>query len=191
MSDRISNLKLDWVAGDGGPLIVMEEALLDFWEGSDAPSDGREVIAEFRWGLDVATDYDKACDVNDFAGVIEMNGGHAFVLSTNGDAMATWLPNFEGFAGAFVEWGYADDERDLVEEASCLIKESAFLETHEFNVHSSPCVLCVAAERGREDTYPRQSFDLIPGKYLVRSGVRTTEQTSVVCHAFHLEGQSL
>lgn len=170
---------------------MMEEAILDFWEGSDEPSGGRVVNAESRWGLDVATDYDKACDVNDFAGVIEVDRGRAFVLSTNGDAMATWLPNFEGFAGAFVEWGYADNERDLVEEASCLIRESAFSETHEFNIHSGPCVLFVAAERGREDIYPRQTFDLTPGKYVVRTGVRTTEQTSVVCHVFHLEGQSL
>ena len=158
MSATYSELKFDWVTGDGGPLIMMEEAVLDFWEGSDAPSGGRVVNAESRWGLDVATDYDKACDVNDLAGAIDINRGRAFVLSTNGDAMATWVPNFEGFAGAFVEWGYADNENDLVEEARHLIQESTFSETLEFHVHSSRCVLFVAAERGREDTYPKAEF---------------------------------
>ena len=180
-----------WVAGDGAPLIVMEEMLLDCWEGSDAPSGGRIVEAQSRWGLDVATDYDLACDVREIAGVIDMSRGKAFVLSTNGDCMATWLPGFVGFAGALVEWDYADAEDELVEESKALIHLGEFSQAVEFSVNSSPLVLFVAAERGHEDAYARQVFDLAPGCYRVRSGRRVTDKTAVVCHLFELKAESI
>jgi hypothetical protein len=186
-----SPFQFQWITGDGGPLIMMEADLLHFWEGSDAPSGGRVVEAASRWGLDVATDYDKACDVNDWAGVININNGVAFVLSTSGDSMATWLPKFMGFEGAVIEWDYADVENELVEEAKTLIGNEAFSQSVEFEVKSSPLVLFVAAESGREPIYERQIFDVELGKYTVKSGVRVTDKTSVVCHLFQLQGWNL
>ncbi|PYT01346.1 MAG: hypothetical protein DMF63_00395 [Acidobacteria bacterium] len=182
-----SSFQYRWVTGDGGPLITMESRLLTFWEGSDAPSDGRVVEAEFRWGLDVATDYDKACDVNDLAGVIDINNGTAFVLSTE-NSMATWLPEFMGFDGAIIEWDYADGESELIEEASILVAEGAFSRSVKYEVSSSPLVLFVAAEGGQESGYKRQTFEVGVGNYTVKSGRRVTDRTSVVCHLFQLQG---
>ena len=73
------SFKFIWVSGDGGPLILMEQKYLINWEGCDAPSNGRVVEANSCWGLDVATDYDLACDIEDYLGLINVGKGkHLF-----------------------------------------------------------------------------------------------------------------
>lgn len=173
----------EWVSGDGGPLLLLEKALLPKWEGSDEPSNGRVVQAEHRWGLDVATDYDKACDVSDWAGVIDVEGGSGFVFSTSNHS-ATWLPEIDGENGALIEWGFADSEAQLIEEARFSVASGDFVSRLKFEVNSTPSIVFVAAERGDESIYKRIEFDIEPGKYEVETCVRESDKTLVVCHVF-------
>jgi hypothetical protein len=81
MYDRAAQKKREWVTCDGGPLLLIPEPLLTFWEGSSPPSGGRVVAATFRSNPDgPATDYDRACDVSGL-GVIPVGPGHALVLN--------------------------------------------------------------------------------------------------------------
>ena len=189
MTPDQQTLKLQWVSGDGGPLILMEERLLPYWEGSDAPSNGRIVEAESRWGLNVATDYDLACDVQGWAGVIRVHDGNALVLSASGDAMATWVSEFEGVEGVVVEWEYADSEEGLIAAVKELLGAGESSATNEMYIKESPIVLFVAAERGDEDMYGRQAIHIPTGKYSVTTARRATETTSVVCHIFRSQEQ--
>ena len=179
-----------WVTGDGGPIILMEKVLLPYWEGSNAPSNGRVVKAESRWGLDVATDYDLACDIDDWSGVINVVNGSAFVLGTSGDNMATWVPDFAP-NGALVEWGYADREDELIEAARNFVDRAEFSSCVEFVVRSSPLVLFMAVESGDDPTYDRIEFEIEMGKYNVSSGLRETEKSLVICHSFDLQDGKL
>ncbi len=165
----------------------MEQRLLAYWEGSDAPSNGRIVEAESRWGLDVATDYDLACDVKDWAGSIRVQDGNALVISTDGGAAGTWISGIEGAPGALVEWGYADSDEDIIEAARELISTGELAIINEFDVATDASVLFVAAERGFDDRYKRLSINLPAGKYMVMSGQRSTETISTVCHVFKLQ----
>lgn len=178
-----------WITGDGGPIILMEEALLPFWEGSNEPSNGRIVEAEFRWGLDVATDYDRACDINNWAGVVDVADGFALVLGTSGDT-ATWVPDLVS-EGALVEWVCADSENELLEEARNFAEAAVFEEVLKFDIRSSPLVLFMAVEHGSQPIYGRLAFDIVPGKYSVKSGMRKTEKTSVICHLFGLQDEEI
>ncbi len=166
----IQELTKNWVTGDGGPLILMEQSLLPFWEGADKPSKGRTVEAKFRWGLDVATDYDRACDVRDWAGVIDVGPGRAFVLSTNGDAIATWLPRTEVHDGMVIEWEYADSEDQLISEGYRWLQNGSVDLVSSYQIESSPLVLFVSAEAGGDTIYARQIFEIELGSYEVESG---------------------
>ncbi len=90
-----------WVEPAGGPLIAVPEAGLPSWLGGDGP------------GAD--TDYDRACDVGGFAGLVPVGDAIALVLGDAPDA-TTFLPEH----GLFVRWCAADSEEELlggVEEA--------------------------------------------------------------------------
>ena len=69
---------LTWLGTDFGPLLLVPGEHLSSWEGIDPPSSGRWVEARFRWHdpNDPATDYDRACDVEDYLGLIEIGTGN-------------------------------------------------------------------------------------------------------------------
>ena len=83
---------------DGGPLIIVPQAAIESWEGSDAPSGRRKVDAVFRWrDPDApACDYDRACDVDpENAGALDIGGSWGIVIGTAAAQSAQWLPGSE------------------------------------------------------------------------------------------------
>ncbi|MGQ0541785.1 MAG: Imm21 family immunity protein [Blastocatellia bacterium] len=179
-------LSQTWITCDGGPLIVMEKRLLPFWEGSEAPSNGRIVDAESRWGLDIATDYDRACDINAWSGVITVGDGFGLVVSIVGHA-TSWIPSVGKSGGDLVEWGFADSELDVLKEHEILATLADVSTAELFDVKSSPVVLFAATESGLEPLYERLEFDLIPGKYRIFSRESKNEKTYIIGHQFKVE----
>lgn len=176
-------LKFQWTSSDGGPLLLIEEKSLLNWEGSDAPSNGRVVEANFRWGLEVATDYDRTCDVEDWLGLINVGEGKAIVLG--GDETATtWLDLIEKREGMLVRWIYADSDEDAVNKAKSLFDELGKEESFEFKVGDSDLILFSAAESGEYKISPRLKFNLESGDYKIFTIEYKDEQTSIICHRF-------
>jgi hypothetical protein len=97
--------ELHWFENDGGPLAVMPRDPAPLWEGGAVPSRGRVVRADFRYDGEVATDYDRACDVNESARVLEAGDGWVLVLGGVVQS-AAWYPMAGGsdFAVISVEW---------------------------------------------------------------------------------------
>ena len=90
-------------ANDGGPMMVVPRSPAPLWEGGEHPSGGRAVDAQFRWAGDgaPATDYDRACDVEEGAALL--TAGPGWVLVLNGElAGAGWLPLGEDPASAAI-----------------------------------------------------------------------------------------
>jgi hypothetical protein len=80
---------------DGGPLLIAPEAALPHWGGSDTPSGGRVVEAQFRWSAPdaPATDYDRACDSSaESAIALDVGPAWGVVLGTAAAQSALWLP---------------------------------------------------------------------------------------------------
>ena len=91
-----------WVSCRAGPHLLLPAELLGAWEGVKKPSFGRIVRAIFRFTMDPAspaTDYDRACDVNDLLGLIPVGDGHALVLGGDEVPMSTWIAHPDGGGG--------------------------------------------------------------------------------------------
>src|SRR5689334_17973405 len=86
---------MQWVESAGGPLIVVPLELAQSWRGIEAVPG------------DPVTDYDRACDVDDYLGVLEVGPGRGLVLGD--EPMRTaFVPSADG--GILVRWGYAPSE---------------------------------------------------------------------------------
>jgi hypothetical protein len=88
-------------ANDGGPLMLAPRSPAPLWEGSAHPSGDRVVEAVFRWAAPVApaTDYDRACDVEEGAALLSAGEGWVIVLNSE-IAGAGWLPLSEAPSSA-------------------------------------------------------------------------------------------
>ncbi len=97
--------ELHWFENDGGPLAVMPRDPAPLWEGGALPSRGRVVHGDFRYDREVATDYDRACDVNEPARVLDAGDGWVLVLG-GVVQRAAWYPlvHRSEFAVISVEW---------------------------------------------------------------------------------------
>ena len=98
---------------DGGPLLIVPQAAVASWEGSDVPSAGRVVTARSRCsGSEDASDYDRACDVDpESAAALDIGESWGIVIGTAAAQSAQWLPGAADEEGVFYAVGIeaADD----------------------------------------------------------------------------------
>lgn len=97
----------------GGPLVVVPVSAIDRWGGC---TEGGVIVG----GTDTPDDYDRACDVDGWAEVIDVgnDGAQALVL---GDEPATtcYLPERR----AFLRWSAADSDAELLAGAAALLDD--------------------------------------------------------------------
>lgn len=85
---------MKWVDTNSGPYIVLAWEHRAAWEGTDPPTGGRVVRAEFRWDGPgkAATDYDEACDRTgppDWFGPVKRRDFTALAIPRGS---LTWIP---------------------------------------------------------------------------------------------------
>lgn len=88
--------EVEWMESSGGPLIVVSDAALPSWCGSDS--------------AEPEADYDRACDIDDRIGLIPV-GGEAALVHAGDPASTAFLPE----RGLFVRWCAAESEAELLE----------------------------------------------------------------------------
>ncbi|MFI5712086.1 Imm21 family immunity protein [Kribbella sp. NPDC051620] len=103
----------NWVDSMGGPLIVVPVSALDSWRGC---TEQGAIIGDGS----VVDDYDRACGIDDWAGVIAVGERQALVL---GDASYTscYLPEHR----AFIRWNAAGSESALFEAAAAVLADES------------------------------------------------------------------
>ncbi|HET7077814.1 MAG TPA: Imm21 family immunity protein [Chloroflexia bacterium] len=177
---------LTWLASAGGPLLLLPGEYLAAWEGTNPPSEGRILDARFRWGdpAAVSTDYDRACDVAEYLGLLDVGGGQGLVL---GDApLATaWLPDGDsGRAGMLVRWVSADNEVQILVALAHIPDHVWDPAPLLFPAGSTPLYLFDAAIPGSEvDNY--LTLDLDPGSYLIHTAIyKPDDSTELILHRF-------
>jgi len=130
---------LDWVHSMGGPLIVVPVSVLLHWGGTSP-----------NWGEDPDNpeDYDRACAVDGWAGVLSVGGGAAQALVLGDEPAPTcYLPKHR----LFVRWHAADSEAEVLATAAALLV-NPLIEWEECGVWETdgPAVLMDSVEPGSE-----------------------------------------
>ncbi|MEU1854353.1 Imm21 family immunity protein [Streptomyces sp. NPDC019990] len=157
-----------WVESMGGPLIVVPVSALGAWRGCTESG----VMAGDATAPD---DYDRACAVDDLAGVITVgdNGARALVLADE-PATSCYLPECR----AFLRWLAADSEAGLRTAADAVLADPATAwEECGTWVSDGSAVLMDSAEAGSElgIEYPsggrpaQASVPLPAGRWRVRA----------------------
>jgi hypothetical protein len=139
-----------WVESGGGPLIAVPEAVLPFWAGAD--------------GDEISSDYDRACAVDGYAGLLPVGDTLALVLGDE-PASTAYLPEHR----TFVRWYAAVSETELLDGVPAALDSAAWEPEVEWRV-PGPVVLFDAAWPG--EASPRTEHvrvDLEPGRYGVRA----------------------
>ncbi|MGW5779853.1 immunity 21 family protein [Streptomyces sp. NPDC003863] len=160
---------LTWVESMGGPLIAVPVSVLNGWRGC---TESGMVIGDG----DVTDDYDRACEVDDLAGVIAVGeeGIRGLVLADE-PATTCYLPEHQ----VFVRWLGADSEADLIAAAKTVLTDPT-TEWEECGVWETdgPAVLMDSVTDGAEldieypngGGLPEQApVPIPPGRWTVRA----------------------
>jgi hypothetical protein len=147
-------------------LLLLPESLLSDWSGIDVP-EYRVVVARFRWSAQETrgSDYDRACDVEDYFGVIEVGYGFGLVLGDE-PAATTWLGR--PYGGILARWEYAESETAMDAALERIPESLTWTEKGIFTAVACPLQLFNSAEPGDEILMPRLSVPLSAGSYRVR-----------------------
>ncbi|MDQ0989610.1 immunity 21 family protein [Streptomyces sp. V3I7] len=142
---------VEWVESGGGPLIAVPEAVLPFWAGAD--------------GEDLDTDYDRACEVDGYVGLLPVGDSAALVLGDE-PASTSFLPDH----GMFVRWCAGDSEDELLARVPEALGTVVWEDEVRWDV-PGPVVLFDSAWPGTEtERTERLRVPLAAGPYAVRAG---------------------
>ncbi|MFF0413463.1 Imm21 family immunity protein [Kitasatospora sp. NPDC004745] len=135
----------------GGPLIVVPEVVLEAWSGS-AGND------------DVVDDYDRACAVEGYIGLLQVGSAEGLVLGDE-PASTAYLPA----QGVFVRWSAAESEEAMLASVDAAMRAASWESALTWQV-PGPVVLFDSAwtgEESRQQDHVR--VDLEAGPYAVRA----------------------
>ncbi|MFI1767964.1 immunity 21 family protein [Streptomyces sp. NPDC020800] len=141
---------LEWVESGGGPLIAVPETVLPFWAGADSE--------------ELDTDYDRACEVDGYVGLLPVGDSAALVLGDE-PASTSYLPAH----GTFVRWSAADSEDDLLAQVPAALDAAVWEPEIRWDV-PGPVVLFDSARPGAAAEHEEHlRVPLAPGPYAVRA----------------------
>jgi hypothetical protein len=176
---------LTWLEHDA-PLILLSGANLAEWEGIDPPSGGRVVEASFRWSDEAApaTDYDRACDINDYVGLISVGSGMGLIL--NDMPMDTAWKAFGGNRGGlFIRCMYADSMAAVLSAVHKVPAESWEAAGLIFTVDGGPLYLFDSTYNGKDLSNTEYLvIQMSPGNYSIETAVYENESAGIVLHRF-------
>jgi hypothetical protein len=170
---------LDWIKSGGGPLVCIERGNAAQWLGVGGTNFGNGIHTKF------SSDYERACDVQDYLGVIPLNTGFAVVL---GDMpLETRVSYGTGDVPFIVRIFYADQGVDVVEKLNDLtiLDEIDPVESVNVEIREREIVIFDSAYSFSEVGDAYLSLDFQPGKYIVVSKLfEPDERSSLLIHEF-------
>lgn len=165
-----------WVTWDGGPHLLLPERALADWDGGRPPKRGRVIEAKFRYQKgEPATDYDRACDVDDLIGKIDVGGYDALVLGDD-VPMSTLVRLDDGALCVFVPmvWSSADSFRQDALPSMLAAVTECFVDTGLLFQHAGGCLMLQPAAVAGDEPEVRVAECLADGRYHVWWGAMRT-----------------
>ncbi|MFF7975056.1 Imm21 family immunity protein [Streptomyces sp. NPDC007905] len=141
---------LEWVESGGGPLIAVPETVLPFWAGADSE--------------ELATDYDRACEVDGYVGLLPVGDSAALVLGDE-PASTSYLPDH----GTFVRWSAANSENELLTQIPAALDAAVWGDEIRWNVPGPVVLFDSAWPGGAAQGEEHLRVPLEPGPYAVRA----------------------
>lgn len=176
-----------WIDSAGGPMLLLSSELFAQWQG---------VFTEFdRYGYDwpypdlpppKETDYDRACAVDGYLGLVSVGDGYGLVL---GDMPmdTAWYP-LSVTEGILIRWLYGNDSANLLQRL-LPIDEGAWTPSGmSVHVGEHPLYLSDSAAAGEPET-ERLTISLAAGEYAVDTGILEPDpHTQMVVHRLRRVG---
>ncbi|MFF7353590.1 MULTISPECIES: immunity 21 family protein [Streptomyces] len=141
---------LEWVESGGGPLIAVPETVLPFWAGADSE--------------ELDTDYDRACEVDGYVGLLPVGDSAALVFGDE-PAATSFLPDH----ATFVRWSAANSEEELLAEVPAALDTAAWGSEVQWRVPGPVLLFDSAWPGGSAEGQEHLRIDLAPGSYAVRA----------------------
>jgi hypothetical protein len=179
---------MKWACSEGGPLLLLGLEGIESWGGYEAPLsfDGADIP-----GADAAicSDYDRACGVTGYLGIIDVGARQGIVLADEPLA-TTWIPFPAGTGGMLVRWMFAQNEAALLNSLESLPDSVFRSENVHFLVDKPPLVLFDSALPGHSvigsGEYLIVAID--PGKYSIETAIYSpNERTGSILHRLALQ----
>lgn len=163
--------RFTWINSSGGPLLLLQEDLLQYWKGDEG---------------DQLSDYQRACMVDDYLGFIDVGPGQGIVLEDE-PLQTTWWSLSKENGGIMVRWVYANGESYIIKALTDL--QDVLWEQNDFvlKVSKGSLVLfdaiCPGDNTDCLDTGCRLSISLEVGSYSVTTAhYQPDEETSLIFH---------
>jgi hypothetical protein len=174
---------LQWIDSAGGPLLLLSSGLFRKWNG---------VITEFarNGGYDwpypdepkepETTDYDRACAITGYVGLVTVGGGQGLVLGDMPMSTA-WAP-LSTSEGILIRWMYGNDAAGLLSRLLPIAESIWKPAGVTFAAGEEPLYLFDSAAPG-EDATERLTITLVPGEYAIDAAIaRPDAHTEMALH---------
>ncbi len=164
-----------WVDSGGGPLIVLQESALPYWNGADNVGEALPP----RPGS-VGSDYALACSVRGLVGVREVRGSDAIILGDEPLSTRWWRSGRSGVL-FLLRWHFAESE-DEVDRYLATIDDLQFAPLDlTFNTAGERLFLFDSAMPGTDILTPHTTAELVRGRYrLTSTELKPDERTKVL-----------
>lgn len=182
---------LQWMQSNGGPLLLVPGEHVSAWKGIEPPRNGRQVEVRFRWnGPDEpATDYDRACDVEEYIAQLDIGAGRGLVLGdmpmgTAWQTVGSVQSNGAPVGGILIRWMYANSEADVLSTIPRMPDELWQNDGMTLEVGSQPLCLFDSAFAGDDLAHDDHLLIQLPaGTYAIATAEYEPDRhTSVVLH---------
>jgi hypothetical protein len=156
---------MEWITSEGGPLIIIGRKSLADWQGIES------------------NEYDRACAVDDYAGVINVSTSQALVLGD--EPCQTAIYHSKSLGVLIVRWQWAKSESSVQNIVECLTAEDfkKAEEETDYRVDDSSLLLFDSVSAG--DGVTGMSLSLPEATYRVATiCYAPDDDTSLILHRF-------
>lgn len=159
---------MHWIESAGGPLVLVPERSLGAWKGADGPDSGE-------------THYERACSVEDFIGLVKVDGGAPAIVLGDEPLRTAWRPSEAG--GMLVRWIAAPAEEDVDQALASLPDILPWEHVLDFEHPGGAMMLFDAAVPGEELPSDHLRLDLPAGRWtLGLSAYHPSDDVALMLH---------
>jgi hypothetical protein len=148
---------MKWIDSNGGPLLFLEKKLFSIWHGIDLCKGSQ-------------TDYERACGIYDFIGIIPVGQGYALVLGD--EPMHTaWIPNSDLSGGMIARIVYTESEEAVnrMLGKNEIKFQKSITDDIIFEIDSRDLCIFDSSYAFSDTAIDKIEFELSPGKYTVNT----------------------